>query len=102
MRGQQGGYSQAELAAAGLVKKGQKGGWMDHFRARIMFPIRDGRGRMQGFGGRATRKEQRAKYVNSPDGELFHKSRTAVCDRARRGGRWRRRGGRSWSRDIRT
>ncbi len=75
MRGQQGGFSQAELAAAGLVKKGQKGGWMDHFRARIMFPIRDGRGRMQGFGGRATRKEQRAKYVNSPDGELFHKSR---------------------------
>jgi len=75
MRGQQGGYSPAELAAAGLVKKGQKGGWMDHFRARIMFPIRDGRGRMQGFGGRATRQEQRAKYVNSPDGELFHKSR---------------------------
>ncbi len=75
MRGQQGGFSQAELAAAGLVKKGQKGGWMDHFRARIMFPIRDGRGRMQGFGGRATRQEQRAKYVNSPDGELFHKSR---------------------------
>lgn len=75
MGGQEGGFSHAELAAAGLVKKGQKGGWMDHFRARIMFPIRDGRGRMQGFGGRATRQEQRAKYVNSPDGELFHKSR---------------------------
>ena len=85
MRGQQGGYSQAELAAAGLVKKGQKGGWMDHFRARIMFPIRDGRGRMQGFGGRATRKEQRAKYVNSPDGELFHKSRTLYAIEKARG-----------------
>ncbi len=84
MRGQQGGYSHAELVAAGLVKKGQKGGWMDHFRARIMFPIRDGRGRMQGFGGRATRKEQRAKYVNSPDGELFHKSRLLYgIDRSR-------------------
>ncbi len=84
MRGQQGGFSQAELTAAGLVKKGQKGGWMDHFRARIMFPIRDARGRMQGFGGRATRKEQRAKYVNSPDGELFHKSRTLYAiDKAR-------------------
>jgi DNA primase len=84
MRGQQGGFSQAELVAAGLVKKGQKGGWMDHFRARIMFPIRDGRGRMQGFGGRATRQEQRAKYVNSPDGELFHKSRLLYgIDRAR-------------------
>jgi DNA primase len=84
MRGQQGGFSHAELKAAGLVKKGQKGGWMDHFRARIMFPIRDGRGRMQGFGGRATRQEQRAKYVNSPDGELFHKSRLLYgIDRAR-------------------
>ena len=84
MRGQQGGFELAELAAAGLVKKGQKGGWMDHFRARIMFPIRDGRGRMQGFGGRATRQEQRAKYVNSPEGELFHKSRLLYgIDRAR-------------------
>ena len=85
MRGQQGGFSQAELTAAGLVKKGQKGGWMDHFRARIMFPISDGRGRMQGFGGRATRKEQRAKYVNSPDGELFHKSRTLYAIEKARG-----------------
>ena len=84
MRGQQGGFTHADLAAAGLVKKGQKGGWMDHFRARIMFPIRDGRGRMQGFGGRATRQEQRAKYVNSPDGELFHKSRLLYgIDKAR-------------------
>jgi DNA primase len=84
MRGQQGGFTQGDLVAAGLVKKGQKGGWMDHFRARIMFPIRDGRGRMQGFGGRATRKEQRAKYVNSPDGELFHKSRLLYgIDKAR-------------------
>lgn len=84
MRGQQGGFSQQELMAAGLAKKGQKGGWMDHFRARIMFPIRDGRGRMQGFGGRATRQEQRAKYVNSPDGELFHKSRLLYgIDRSR-------------------
>ncbi len=84
MRGQRGGFSQGELVAAGLVKKGQKGGWMDHFRARIMFPIRDGRGRMQGFGGRATRQEQRAKYVNSPDGELFHKSRLLYgIDKAR-------------------
>ena len=85
MRGQQGGFAQGELVAAGLVKKGQKGGWMDHFRARIMFPIRDARGRMQGFGGRATRSEQRAKYVNSPDGELFHKSRTLYAIEKARG-----------------
>lgn len=72
--GQRAGFTVQELVAAGLVKKGQKGGFLDHFRARIMFPIRDGRGRMQGLGGRATRKEQRAKYVNSPEGELFRKS----------------------------
>ncbi len=80
------GFTLAELMAAGLVKKGQKGGYLDHFRARIMFPIRDGRGRMQGFGGRATREEQRAKYVNSPEGELFHKSRHALRDRSGAGG----------------
>jgi DNA primase len=73
--GQRAGYSVEELVASGLVKKTQKGSHMDHFRARIMFPIRDARGRMQGLGGRATRKEQRAKYVNSPEGELFRKSK---------------------------
>jgi len=66
------------------VKKGTKGGFLDHFRARIMFPIRDARGRMQGLGGRATREEQRAKYVNSPEGELYRKSRTLYgIERAR-------------------
>lgn len=72
--GQRAGFELQELVAAGLVKKGQKGGYLDHFRARIMFPIRDARGRMQGLGGRATREQQRAKYVNSPEGELFRKS----------------------------
>ncbi len=84
LRGQQAGYSVEELVAAGLVKKGNKGGFLDHFRARIMFPIRDARGRMQGLGGRATRQEQRAKYVNSPEGELYRKSRTLYgIERAR-------------------
>jgi DNA primase len=76
LRGQQAGFKVDELIAAGLVKKGTKGGFLDHFRARIMFPIRDARGRMQGLGGRATRENQRAKYVNSPEGELYRKSRT--------------------------
>ncbi|MDQ3571718.1 MAG: DNA primase [Actinomycetota bacterium] len=84
LRGQQAGYSVEELVASGLVKKGNKGGFLDHFRARIMFPIRDGRGRMQGMGGRATREQQRAKYVNSPEGALFHKSRIVYgIDKAR-------------------
>lgn len=84
LRGQRAGFTRDELVAAGLVKKGTRGGWLDHFRARIMFPIRDSRGRMQGFGGRATREEQRAKYVNSPEGELYRKSRTLYgIERAR-------------------
>ena len=84
LRGQQAGFTVEELVASGLVKKGTKGGFLDHFRARIMFPIRDARGRMQGLGGRATRENQRAKYVNSPEGELYRKSRTLYgIDRAR-------------------
>ena len=84
LRGQQAGYSVEEIAAAGLAKRNQKGSYLDHFRARIMFPIRDARGRMQGFGGRATREQQRAKYVNSPEGELYRKSRTLYgIERAR-------------------
>lgn len=84
LRGQRAGFSRDELVAAGLAKRGTRGGWLDHFRARIMFPVRDARGRMQGFGGRATRSEQRAKYVNSPEGELYRKSRTLYgIDRAR-------------------
>ena len=67
------GYTPAELAAAGLVTTPEDGGegW-DRFRERLIFPIDDARGRVVGFGGRAL-GEARAKYLNSPDGELFHK-----------------------------
>jgi DNA primase len=76
-RGQSAGYSLQELAAAGLVQKGQKGpGFYDRFRARITFPVRDGRGRVQGFGARASRDGQKPKYLNSPEGELYRKKRT--------------------------
>ena len=44
----------------------------DRFRHRLMFPILDGRGRTVGFGGRAL-GEARAKYLNTPETELFHK-----------------------------
>ncbi|MGH2955159.1 MAG: DNA primase [Solirubrobacterales bacterium] len=85
VRGQQAGYAVAEIEAAGLVRKGQKGrGHYDQFRSRIVFPVRDARGRVQGFGGRALRPDQRPKYVNSPEGELFSKRRTLYgIDRAR-------------------
>lgn len=83
-RGQQAGFTVAELQAAGLVQKGRKGGHYDRFRARITFPVRDERGRMQGFGARALSPDTKPKYLNSPDGELYNKSRTLYgIDRAR-------------------
>ena len=48
----------------------------DRFRNRLMFPINDFRGRVVAFGGRAMSPEARAKYLNSPETELFHKRRT--------------------------
>ena len=83
-RGQTAGYSVAELLAAGLAQKGRKGGHYDRFRARIIFPVRDGRGRVQGFGARALRADSKPKYLNSPEGELYRKGRTLYgIDRAR-------------------
>jgi DNA primase len=85
VRGQRAGYAVEEIEAAGLVRRGQKGrGHYDQFRSRIVFPIRDARGRVLGFGGRALRADQRPKYVNSPEGELYRKRRTLFgIDRAR-------------------
>ncbi len=83
-RGQRAGFGVAELTAAGLVQKGQRGGHYDRFRARIMFPVRDARGRVQGFGARALRPDSKPKYLNSPEGELYRKGRTLYgVDRAR-------------------
>ena len=83
-RGQRAGFSVAELRAAGLAQKGRSGGEYDRFRARIMFPVRDRRGRVRGFGARALRADQRPKYVNSSETELYRKSETLYgIDRAR-------------------
>jgi DNA primase len=75
-RGQSAGFGVEELRATGLVQRGQKGGFYDRFRARIMFPVRDARGSVLGFGARALRGDAKPKYLNSPDGELYHKGRT--------------------------
>lgn len=66
------------ILGAGLGKPSrQKGGKpYDTFRGRIMFPIRDGRGRCIGFGGRAMDPNDQAKYLNSPETELFDKGRS--------------------------
>lgn len=64
------------ILAAGLAKPSQKGGRpYDTFRGRIMFPIRDGRGQCIAFGGRAMDPNDNAKYLNSPETELFDKGR---------------------------
>ncbi len=74
LRGQRAGFSVEELRAVGLVQRGRGGGEYDRFRSRIMFPIRDRRGRTLGFGGRAMRSDQGAKYVNTAETDFFHKS----------------------------
>lgn len=74
LRGQRAGFSVEELRGVGLVQRGRGGGEYDRFRSRIMFPIRDRRGRTLGFGGRAMRSDQGAKYVNTAETDFFHKS----------------------------
>lgn len=73
-RGQ--GFSNREIFDAGLAvrAKGQ-GRIYDRFRRRIMFPLADRRGRVLGFGARALGADQQPKYLNSPEGALFHKGR---------------------------
>ncbi|HCY54189.1 MAG TPA: DNA primase, partial [Oceanicaulis sp.] len=64
-----------ELVTAGLLIAPEDGGAaFDRFRGRVMFPIHDPRGRLVAFGGRALSKDARAKYLNSPETPLFHKS----------------------------
>jgi DNA primase len=84
VRGQRAGFKVEELRGVGLVQRGRGGGEYDRFRARIMFPIRDRRGRTLGFGGRAMRSDQGAKYVNTAETDFFHKSQMLYgVDRAK-------------------
>ncbi len=65
--------NEAVLFTLGMLIKKDGGGVYDRFRNRIMFPIRDSRGRVMGFGGRVLNKEESPKYLNSPETPLFHK-----------------------------
>ncbi len=72
--------SRKQLAEVGLLIQKNAGDYYDRFRHRIMFPIRDLRGRVIGFGGRILpgNEEQNAKqpkYLNSPETPLFHKGK---------------------------
>ncbi len=67
-------YSIADLDAAGLIVN-KNGKTYDRFRGRVMFPLTDHRGRVVGFSGRVLDKEAKeAKYINSPETMLYHKS----------------------------
>ncbi len=65
--------SRSAMAKAGLLSENDRGGSYDKFRHRIMFPIRDSRGRVIAFGGRVLSNEDNPKYLNSPETPLFHK-----------------------------
>lgn len=73
------GFKEKEIEQAGLIKKGEKGGYYDRFRSRIVFPIMDPAGRVVAFSGRifgeAAQDDKNAKYLNSPETPLFNKSR---------------------------
>jgi DNA primase len=76
------GHTQEELVAAGLVNR--RGN--DYFAGRLVFPLADARGRVLGFGARRISESDPvpAKYVNSPESELFHKASLVYgLDRAR-------------------
>ncbi len=62
----------AKLREAGLVIRNEQGRHYDRFRDRVMFPIRDPRGRVIGFGGRVMGSAE-PKYLNSPETPVFHK-----------------------------
>ncbi len=69
------GFSDRELQDAGLARPSDRGrGMIDRFRGRLMFPLRDGRGRVVGFGARRLPpSEDGPKYLNSPEGPVWHK-----------------------------
>jgi DNA primase len=66
-------YKEEEILAAGLIVLRDKGGFYDRFRNRLMFPIRDIKSRVVGFGGRAL-DDSLPKYLNSPQTTIFDKS----------------------------
>ncbi|WP_286730762.1 DNA primase [Acinetobacter sp. UBA1297] len=67
-------YDIEGLKQLGLIRSSESGRDFDLLRDRVIFPIRDSKGRVVGFGGRALNDEIKPKYINSPDSEVFHKN----------------------------
>ena len=79
------GYTRKELVEAGLIVERDDGSTRDRFRNRIMIPIRDGPGRVVGFGARQLDPNDNPKFLNSPLTLLFNKGDTVYAlDRARK------------------
>lgn len=70
-------YSDEEMFENGLLVKGEKSGFYDRFRGRLMFPIKDSRDFIIGFSGRnLDDKDKQAKYINTPETPIYHKRET--------------------------
>lgn len=69
------GFSRQTLIDTGLCTENQRGGLTDRFRGRVIFPVHTVSGQVVAFGGRVLKKtDNTAKYVNSPESEIYHKS----------------------------
>ncbi len=69
------GYNKEYLVKTGLTLENEQGQLTDRFRGRVMFPVHTLSGKVVAFGGRIIRKDDKtAKYVNSPESEIYHKS----------------------------
>lgn len=69
------GHNEAYLQETGLIVRRDDGRIYDRFRGRVMFPIHNLTGRVLGFGGRILKNDKKAaKYVNSPESAIYHKS----------------------------
>jgi DNA primase len=68
------GYKKDLLIKLGLAKEGEYGAY-DFFRGRVIFPIRNVSGRNIAFAGRTLRSDNKVKYLNSPESELYEKSK---------------------------
>ena len=69
------GYQLEHLIMTGLTKKSDSGKIFDFYRGRVIFPIYDKLGKPVGFGGRILKKDEKtAKYFNSPESPVYHKS----------------------------
>ena len=72
------GYKDEYLVAAGLAIQQEDGTLIDKFRERVMFPIHSVSGRVIAFSGRTLKADNPAKYVNSPETEIYIKSRNLL------------------------